>query len=327
MKLLSRFKTSFVVAIALAVLASFAPPVAAQTTAFDYQTATLIYGKNASDLHTAVGTSKALLIRYIGPQPSGTVDVSAAGLLTFKHGTIGAEVVDTSIECDNSIAVTGSRNGIWDVSASNCNTIGEGAGVLNGQVTAAGRRNWAIIPLAAFATDDLSCGGSGCLTTVTGSSASTLDGLALNWDTAVTFTDTLACVPVAAQKISYYLKGTMPDKTSIIPNPFIKTKTILSQVKATSTYGSGTSTFRITAVLPSYTMGTDFTETVAVLYPDTAGGATTVEKVFVALNDGSRISSDNGWKIVARLTNSAALTAPLTFCGGTLYPTDIQTSR
>lgn len=305
---------------AILAIAAFAVPVVAQSQ-FDYLTATLVQGKPASVVVTAVSSNTALLIRYVGAQVSGTVDVSAAGLITFKHGAAAAEVVDTSVECDGSIAVTGSRNGIWDVSNAACNTISEGAGVINGQRTSGGVQNWIIVPLDALGSDDLNWAGSGGLVTVSAQSASSLNGYAAKWDTAVTFTDTIALLPPEARVMSYYTTGTIPTKIYLKPgNPFQYQKTILGSANATSTFGSGTSLYAIHQVLPNYVASTAFGETVTTLYPSTAGGATTVLKAFIALSDSTRIFTAEGQKLVGRLTNSAAMSAIAHNMYGVYYP-------
>lgn len=312
--------TAFLIGLVLLI----APAPAHAQTQFDFITNLYRDGLVASVTQVAVSTDTALLIRYVGTQMSGTVDVSAAGLITFKHGAIGAEVVDTSVECDASIAVTGSRNGIWDVSVAACNTITEGAGIINSQVTSTATHNWIIVPLDALGTDDLSCSGNGCLVTVTGQSATSLDGYAAKWDTAVTFTSTIALLPASFRSMKAYVSGTQKPITLKVTNPFSGYRTVIGVAEATSTYGSGTSLYAISQVLPSYFSTTQYTEVISTVRGSVTGGATTVAKAYVSLSDNMRLFGNEGQKVVLRLTNSAALTAPLHNAYGIFYPTVVN---
>ena len=325
---MKHLKTRIVAAI-LAILALVPVPFVSAQSQFDFLTALFGEGKPASVVVTATASNTALLIRYVGAQVSGTIDVAANGDVTFKHGAIGAEVVDTSVECDGTIAVTGSRSGIWDVSDAACNTITEGAGIINGQRTSTSVQNWIIIPLDALGSDDLNWSGSGGLVTVSAQSASTLNGYAAKWDTAVTFTDTIALLPPEARVMSYYVTGTIPTRISIKPgNPFQYMKTIVGAVNATSTYGSGASSYAISQVLPNYVASTAFGETVTTLLPTTAGGGSTTLKAYIALSDsGPRIFSAEGQKIVGRLTNTLAMSAITHNMYGVYYPSNVAARR
>jgi len=64
-----------------------------------------------------------ILVKYIGTQASGTVTVAATtGDITFKHGALGAEAVDTTV-----VATTG----IIDVSETYGDTMGEVVDLIN----------------------------------------------------------------------------------------------------------------------------------------------------------------------------------------------------
>ena len=65
--------------------------------------------------------SVAIVIRYVGAQASGTVEINAAGELLFKHGALGAEAADTTVSTDGTIAVAGAAE----------NTFGEVVDVIN----------------------------------------------------------------------------------------------------------------------------------------------------------------------------------------------------
>lgn len=291
-------------------------PLASAQTYFDFFAA-FTKGRNAANYLTAVNNDVAFLIKYTGTQQKGIVDVAANGDITLKHGNSGSEVVDTTVECDASIAASGSRSGIIDVSDSSCDTVGEVMNIINSQST-----NWVIVPIDALLTDDLNAGGSGSLVTITGSSASVIDGLALTWDTATKFISTIALLPPEARKIGYYLSGvpsTASPGTQLKQNPYAGLRTVVGAANATSTYGSGSSAYRISQEVPIYRKSGTSTSTITVLYGDIAGGATTVNKTFIAPTDNYRIMGDDGAKVVLRLTNSAAMTAITHFAQGIVY--------
>lgn len=315
MNIISRI-TKFVT---VALLALITLPAAAQSQ-FDYLAA-FTQGRNVGQAMFADDGDTALLVKHIGTAASGIIDIAANGDITFKTGAVGAEAVDTSIECDGSIAATGLRSGIIDVSDAACDTILEVMNVVNAQQTAAGRNNWVIVPLDALTSDDLNAGGSGSLVTITGSSASVPDGLALKWDTDTKFISSIALVSPEARKIGFYLSG-VGANVRLKPNPFIDTRAILGAANATSTYGSGTSLWAVSQEVPVFKSGAPgqaSTATVTVLYGNIAGGATTANKTFIALSDNARIISDVGAKMVVRLTNSAAMASVSNVAYGNLY--------
>jgi hypothetical protein len=304
------FRSSF----AVALLLTFVPAVYAQTLS-DYL-ATFLKGRNVGRFIAADDTSVAILIKHIGTAASGIVDVAANGDITLKTGAVGSEAVDTSIECDASIAATGSRNGIIDVSTTPCDTIGEVLDIINSQQTAAGRNNWVAVGLDSLRSDS----SNDTLVTITGSNASVVGGLGLTTDTDVAFTSTIALVSPEARRIEFYLSG-VGSNVRLQPNPFVDTRAFVSAVNAFSTYGSGSSSYRISQVLPSNKSGasTVSSETVTPLYGDIAAGATTVNKIFVAPTDNSRIVGDVGTKLVARLTNTAAMATVTHNATGIMY--------
>lgn len=65
-----------------------------------------------------------LLVRYVGAQASGTVEVAADGNITLKHGPVGSEVVDTTVGLPT-------LNGVIDVSDASADTYGEVADHIN----------------------------------------------------------------------------------------------------------------------------------------------------------------------------------------------------
>lgn len=65
-------------------------------------------------------------VQYIGAEASGTVEISADGDWTFKHGDLSSEAVDATIDSG------GNDPGVIDISDANANTLGEVAGHING---------------------------------------------------------------------------------------------------------------------------------------------------------------------------------------------------
>ncbi len=73
-----------------------------------------------------VDTHILMRVQYIGAEASGTVEISAAGDWTFKHGDLSSEAVDGTIDSG------GDDPGVIDISDANANTLGEIAGHING---------------------------------------------------------------------------------------------------------------------------------------------------------------------------------------------------
>jgi len=94
----------------------------------DYKTAQL------SEIHPNLSRNYAryiqddidigLVVRYVGAQDSATVTV-ASGDITFQHGALAAEAVDSTIDSG------GNDAGVIDVSDSNANTMGEVVDLIN----------------------------------------------------------------------------------------------------------------------------------------------------------------------------------------------------
>lgn len=321
----SRIRKSAAVALAYVftpLLVLLAPAPAHAQNYADFFSA-LVKGRNVSNALLADDSDTALLIKYVGTQQSGIIDIAANGDITFKHGASGSEVVDTTVECDASIAASGSRNGIVDVSVAACDTIIE---VLN--VVLAQSSNWVIVPIDALLTDDLNAGGSGSLVTVTGSSASTQAGFAAKWDTDTKLISTIALIPREARSINFYLSGNPTTAVQLKPNPFAGLRTKVVSARATSTYGSGTSAYAISQEVmrlvrtgPNGGVGGTISSVIDQLYGPEAGGATTVQKTFVALSDNNMIWGDDGAKLVLRLTNSAAMASTTHVAYGVMYNT------
>jgi hypothetical protein len=253
---------------------------------------------------SADDTDVALLIERTDGA-AGFVTVSAAGDLLLEQ-TDNA-TADTDIECDASIAAAGSRNGTIDVSVAACDTLGEICDIINSQ----GDDEWACVILDGLASDTAGPSGTGFILAATNTAASrSVDGGAkIFWDTSAAWTSTIALVPPELRKIeSYYYVNSTNHKTfhqDVFSRPGYESWLYSN---ATSTYGSGTSTYTITSVdisFPSGSYDIDGTETATVLYSK-AGGATTVAAEFATFATYG-LPMPFGDKVVARLTNSAAM--------------------
>lgn len=247
-------------------------------------------------IRTADDTDVKLLVKYVGTNASGgTVTVSAAGDITLAQGAVGSSTADATLKCPS-----GGSNGVIDVSDASCNTLGEVINAINAS------SNWIAVPLDGLLSDDMNCGGSGCLKALSEATASILGGKSLFVETAVVLNSTIALVPPEARQIEFYVSGVTGYGAALRRNPFAGYRTFVASQLATSTYGAGTSAMSITTVAPIYTRASS-TESATTLYGPIAGGATTVSKTFIALSDPVKVLADSDQKVILRLTNSAAM--------------------
>lgn len=268
--------------------------------------ATSAHAQNVADLFSAYGngrivgvhrtaddTDPILLVKYVGGQASATVEVSAAGDITLKHGAVSSEAADTTVKCP-----TGGSSGVIDVSDSSCDTLLEVINAINAS------DNWIAVPHSALLSDDMNCGGSGCLLLKSATLANSANGVALYADTDVIKTGTVAVMPSEFDDIKSYLAGAPKSAVKLNPNPFVG-RTFLASAVGRATYDSGSLFYSIYQVKPNC-IRTSCTETVTTILNGLAGGATTVDKVAVALSDNNRIVTDPGTKLIVRFYNSTA---------------------
>lgn len=299
------YRAGMLAALALALILASAPPVGAQTNV-----------QRDTPLGGAVGAADsdvALLIKRIDGTP-GYVTVSAAGDILLEQGD--TSTADTNIECDASIATDGSRNGTLDVSVAACDTLQEVCDIINSQ----GDNEWACVILDGLSTDTPGPAGTGFILAVTDADASrsVTGGYGIKWDTSAAWTATVALVPPELRLIeSYYTVNNDGTKT-FHQNPYLANpvQPYFISAHATTTYGSGTSTFSIQSQKPgapsgTYTYATSQGSmgTARVLYSE-AAGATTAKKDFdfaESLRNGFPLLY--GQKAIARVTNSEAMTA------------------
>lgn len=290
---------SFVLAVALSVLANFA---SAQTMSDIMQS--YLGGVVVADSQTAVDTQVMFLIKYVGSQNSATFEVAANGDITLKHGVAASEVVDNTVECDASIAASGSRNGIIDVSDPACDTLGEVMNVLNGQTN-----NWILVPVTGLLSDDMNAGGSGALAAQAATQAKLTNGFGARLATADAKNSTLCvCKPEMLTDINQYLTSQRSGAgaTYIKENAFVG-RTWIAGNRGTYTF-TGASAWSVLLVRTKYSK-TSSTEVVTTLLSGTPTGATTVNATFVGLNDTNRIVSGESIKVLIRVTAVTTLTA------------------
>lgn len=273
-------------------------------------------GTPVSAALTAISTDTAMFVKYVGTATSATVDVNAAtGDLTFQ---VSAAAADT-LECP----VSGALGGIIDVSDAACDTLGEVVDAINDSCRVNASNCWRAALVDGMRSDS----SNNTLDTLSAAQAGVADGLALKFDTAVLFKLSQALIPASSRTIKTFLgTGTVTTGTptggtavgrgaALIPNPYTGTQTVLFIANATTTYASGTSNFEVWAVRPSVSPGASQkgSETTQLLY-STAGGATTANKVFDFSQFGLYGLQDA--KLLVRVNNSAALSAPLLYAYG-----------
>jgi hypothetical protein len=275
-------KKIVLLAAALAVVAS-APPVVAQ----------IPVARVVID-----DTDPAGYCRYIGTSPCAAVAVDATtGDLTFTSGTCGAEAATTTFECPISLP----NGGIIDVSNAACNTIGKVLDIVNAST------DWRCQPYAALRADS----SNDTLNALAATQATGANGVALFFDTSVFLSTTAVVAPPHRAGYKYLAPGTSP---TFYRKPWATTQAKLYGAAATSTYASGTSNLFVYSV--DRTQAASGAETVTTLWGPTAGGATTVAKVFGTC-DTPATGCDTAWgpfglsalpgqQLLVRLTNSAA---------------------
>jgi len=130
-------------------------------------------------------TDRALNIRYIGPQASGTVQVDGANhQLLFKHGALAAEVADTSIQVG-----AGAAAGDLEYDEAGSDTIVEIMNLINAS------DNWIATPIAALLADAAETATVSNFLTAAATQAKTADGMNVLWDTSVFEAISLAVTP------------------------------------------------------------------------------------------------------------------------------------
>ncbi len=307
MKMKSLVKSPFLAwVLTLAIAVGIAPsPALAQVIPLD------VRATPVSITHAAVSKYVPMMVIYVGSEASATVEASAGGDITFKHGALSSEAADTTIECDASIAASGSRNGILDLSTpdAQCDTMGEIVDIINDSA------NWKAVLLDAkrsSATDNV-------FITLSATSASTADGVGLLGDGTVSLIDPIALVPLELRSMKAYINRTGSSGAKLKPDPYAGYVPVFFYANTTTTT-TGTSTYGIDCIRATYDPATNNgSETVVVSVSGIAGGATTALKEHTLWNNWG-FQCPRNTKMIARATNTTDMTAMVHVAYGKLYP-------
>lgn len=220
-------------------------------------------------------TPIGILIRYVGSQISGTVEVAADGNITCKHGALGAEVVDTTVSTD----------GVIDVSGGTEDTFGEVIDIINASA------NWEAVLVDV--PRSRSCDDALKLLSATQAKVPAGIQLVLDTDTAKIASRLIAPEKYRKDLRTYEKQGLVDPAF-----PFIGFRAALIRARSLSTFGAGTSTFKVYSELARspYSQITAWS---------IAGGATTVEKTY-DFSDGE-IVADQAARMIVALENSDAM--------------------
>lgn len=258
---------------------------------------------------SAVSTEPKILVRYTGTGSlGGTVTVSAGGDITFSQGAVGASVADATVECDSSIAASGSRSGIFDLSTphANCDTLGEVVDLINNQGT-----NWLAVivnGLRSDATDNV-------FITLSETAANGIDGVGLLDDGTVSLFTTQAFLPTAATKLPFYT--TCPTQRTcrvLKENPFAGLTTVVYAMTAKNTT-AGAATHQLHCVQKVHKLAGG-SETVTSYAK--ASGATTVEDTWQPQPQFGQ-ACPVGQLAVARTVMTSSNTAAVLYIAGHIF--------
>ncbi|HNV62181.1 MAG TPA: hypothetical protein PKN54_04450 [Candidatus Cloacimonas acidaminovorans] len=227
-------------------------------------------------------TDVVLKVRYVGSQASASVEVSSAGDLTFKHGAVGALVVDSTIDSG------GNDDGVIDVSDANANTYGKVVDLINASP------NWEAYLVGGLRSDN--------------ANASTGSLLA---KTAVVMTPNVTEVDLQQDTSKVLNMSVRVGKRANVVGSEEKAAAEIYSITSTNTFGSGTSKIQVYEI-------DEIAKSETKIY-ELAGGATTVQdtKNFVVNGRGSLASSKVGNHLIVRLIGSAACTGNLQVVGAT----------
>ena len=220
-----------------------------------------------------------ILVKYIGVQASGTVTVTVTtGDITFKHGVLSSEVVDTTIDSGNP-----SDPGVIDVSETNSDTMGEVVDMINASP------NWEAKLVDCLRADPSTVA---MLLTMAATQAKVTGGLKLVKDTSATLNISLAID-------RSIFKGIEFDNALWI-------NTILSIISK-NTFASGTSLIQIYSI--------NRTNKTEVKVYERAGGATATEQVLPASGMQMELDSYRDDILLVRMIGSGFCTGYLCING------------
>jgi hypothetical protein len=293
-----------VIALPLALLS--ATPVSADN--YGYLANFLTRQEPAGQAVATVSTDVTVLVRYVGAQ-SGTVAVAAGGDLTFKEGTAAAETASTSFECP----VSGALGGVIDVSDTACDTLGELVDTINGSCTGCISTNWRAVILGGLRSDS----SNNTLATLSETAATASAGLGLLNDNAVSFNNTIVVSGCRDFTCGFVSGNTMRASPPMVENPWKGTQSVIWSQTATTTYGSGTSTFQIIDVDVKNKAGEAGSETATVVWSSAAGASTTASAHDYPYGF---FGCKKDHKCIVRIANSEAMTAATHSVYATIYP-------
>lgn len=230
--------------------------------------------------------SVGLVIRYLGSQPSATIQVSSTNIL-FKTGVLGSEAADANVQI-------GATPGTIDLTQTTANNFGKVLDYLNGVTDSTGAKQYEAYLGDVLRGDATAPSGSPALTAVAATQANRTIVPA-----GVAFTLITANVLYVSKKITarYFPIG--------FNNSIAKVIAELSSMVSNNTYGSGTSTVQVWELNP-------LLKTETLVY-SRAGGLTTVDQAIDSASLG--IQSDVGNELLVRFVGSAAASGFLTTVG------------
>jgi len=266
------------------------------------------YGKNSAVLGksiTALDTNEAVLVKFAGANSFAKLAVAdATGDLTFTQDDVDGTTASTELECP----VSGALGGIIDVSDAACDTMGEVLDVINKSAS------WRAVLLGALAADTSN---NALVLLAASQGVQKADGLILLGESTVTFEVTIALTQF--KKAQDYLGGRAVPGLALVPfkNPFDQYQAALEFATLASTYGSGTSSIEVYSVVGKFSPDRTYTEVATKIY-SVAGGATTAAKVLKQYTDFGQygLLGAQGAKLVVKLDNSLAMTAPAVVVSG-----------
>lgn len=222
----------------------------------------------------------SLKLRYVGAQPSATVEVDASGNILLKHGVAGSEAADATIQI-------GSTAGTITVSNAAGNTFGEIIDHINGSA------NWEAYLVGSLRADNSNASTGSLLAR----SATTIAPKA----DLVLYKDTSKVLEIAVR---------VGKRSAVTGSEEIAAAEIY-KIVSTNTFASGTNLIKVYEI-------NEVAKTETLIYSIT-GGATTVEntKDFVINGRGSLASSKVGNHLLVKMVGSAACTGSLMVVGAT----------
>ena len=248
----------------------------------NYETAALADILKQNCAYTIVDDNDvAFVCRYIGDEASATVTI-ASGDITFQHGDLASESVDSTINSDDD-------PGVIDVSDAGGDTMAEAVALINASA------NWEAVLVDAL-------GGDATTTVMLLDVGETT--LTPNTEFMVVNKDTSATLNLA--KLCSY-RGLEVHKGVTVGAPFAGDTNYyitLNKIISTNTFGSGTSIITVVDIDP-------VTLDEVTLYTR-AGGATTVEQEIDFFTDFGGLSAlAKGHMLLVKMTGEAACTGEL----------------